>query len=85
MCFFNSLLNVSLLPCKAFSDFGKLLQTIEPRYVTEFLVSSFFGLIRSKFCLYSDCLFLHLLKSFINLSSVRLLYTSNMNMLSLLL
>ena len=64
MCFFNSILNVSLLPCKAFS---KLFQTIGPLYLTEFLVSSFFGLIRSKFCLYSDCLFLHLLKSFINL------------------
>ena len=85
MCFFNSLLNVSLVPCKAFSDFGKLFQTIGPLYLTEFLVSSFFGLIRSKFCLYFDSLFLHLLKRFIDLSSVRLSYTSNMNMLSLLL
>ena len=83
MCFFNSLLNVSLLSCEAFSDFGKLFHTIGPLYLMEFLVSSFFGLISSKFCLYSDFPFLHLLKSFINLSSVRLLNTSNMNMLSL--
>ena len=83
--FFDSLLNVSLVPCKAFSDFGQLFQTIGPLYLTEFLVSSFFALIRSKFCLYSDSLFLHLLNRFINLSSVRFLYTSNMNMLSLLL
>ena len=32
VCFFNSLLNASLLPCKAFSDSGKLFHTIGPLY-----------------------------------------------------
>ena len=47
MCFSNSLLDVSLLPCKALCDFGKLFP-LHPPYLIEFLVSSFFGLIRSK-------------------------------------
>ena len=76
---FSSLLNVSLLPYNIFSDWTFVL------YLMTFLVSSFCGLIKSKLCLYSDCLFVFLLKSFINLLSVRLMYILNMNMLDLLL